>query len=86
MPARNGLDDGIRGDNSGRRDNSGAGPVMLSALAQGIAGSAADPEDALEMCRDLANAENLDTDQYLDLLGLVEGVTGWELPEDGAGY
>lgn len=86
MPARNGLDDGIRGDNSGRSATRGAGPVMLSALAEGIAGSAADPEDALEMCRDLANAENLDTDQYLDLLGLVEGATGWELPEDGAGY
>jgi hypothetical protein len=60
-----------------------AEPVVLSTLADSIAGSALDPEEAVDMCRDLASAENLDADQYVDLVGLVESVTGWELPEEG---
>ncbi|MBC7905756.1 MAG: hypothetical protein H7Y60_03285 [Rhodospirillaceae bacterium] len=60
-----------------------AEPVMLSTLADSIAGSASDPEEAVEMCRDLANAENLDADEYMDLVGLVESATGWDLPEEG---
>lgn len=60
-----------------------AEPVVLSTLADSIAGSAADPDEAVDMCRDLANAENLDAEQYMDLVGLVEGATGWELPEEG---
>ncbi|MBC7950355.1 MAG: hypothetical protein H7Z12_00855 [Rhodospirillaceae bacterium] len=60
-----------------------AEPVMLSTLADSIAGSASDPDEAVDMCRDLANAENLDPEQYMDLVGLVEGATGWDLPEEG---
>lgn len=63
-----------------------AEPVVLSILADSIAGSAADPEEAVDMCRDLANAENLDAEQYMDLVGMVEGATGWELPEEGERY
>lgn len=63
-----------------------AEPVILSTLADSIAGAASDPEEAVEMCRDLANAESLDADQYVDLVGLVEGATGWDLPEEGERY
>lgn len=58
--------------------------LLLPSLADSIAGSAEDPEEALVMCRDLANAENLDEDQYAELIGLVADATGWELPEESA--
>lgn len=57
--------------------------MILASLADGVAGSASDPEEALAMCRDLANAEDLDEDEFLELVAEVEARTGWELPEDG---
>ena len=89
MPGRGAMDDQNYGydDDLARANNAEFGesaqPVILPTLAESIAASAADPEEALEMCRDLANAENLDEDQYLELVHLVEGSTGFELPEEG---
>lgn len=55
--------------------------ILLSSLADDIAASASDASEAASMCRDFANAEDLDEDQYLKLVRLVEDATGWELPE-----
>lgn len=54
--------------------------IILPPLAEGIAASASDPEEALDMCRDIAAAEELDDDQFLELVRLVEDMTDWELP------
>ena len=58
--------------------------LVLASLADSIAGSAEDPEEALALCRDFANAENLDEDQFEELVGLVADATGWDLPEEDA--
>lgn len=62
---------------------SGGTPMILASLADGVAGAATDPEEALSMCRDLANAEDLGEDDFLELVAEVEARTGWELPEEG---
>lgn len=72
-------------DNLSEANNAELGPdgvdLMLPALAEGIASSATDPEEALEMCRDAAQAEDLDDDQLRTLVRLVAEITDWELPE-----
>jgi hypothetical protein len=78
MPANDWIDDD---DDAGF--GGAAAPVILPTLADGIAAAAGDPDEALDMCRDLASAENLDQEQYLELVLLVEGSTGFELPEEG---
>lgn len=60
-----------------------AAPMILSALAEGVAEAAADADEALDMCRDLAAAEGLGEADYLELIDQVESLTGWDLPEDG---
>lgn len=89
MPGRGAMDDqnfgydeNLAGANNAEFGEEGF-PVILTALADSISGTASDPEEALDMCRDLASSENLDEDQYLELVGLVEAQTGWELPEEG---
>jgi hypothetical protein len=52
----------------------------LPSLADAVAGAAADPDEALGLCDDLRNAENLSDDQFDELLALVEARTDWELP------
>jgi len=76
-----GYDD-LAGDNNAEFGEDGE-RVILPTLAESIAASAADADEAVEMCRDLANAEDLDEDQYLELVQLVERGTGFELPEEG---
>lgn len=66
--------------------NDEAVPVVLAALAESIAGSATDAEEALDMCRDFANAEDLDPENYAALVSLVESQTGWDLGEDSDRY
>jgi hypothetical protein len=89
MPGRGTMDDQNYGydDDLAGANNAEFGEdsqkVILPTLADSIAASAADADDAVEMCRDLANAENLDEDQYLELVNLVERTTGFELPEEG---
>lgn len=77
-----GYDDDLAGANNAEFGEAGQ-TVILPTLADSIAAAAADPDEALGMCRDLANAENLDEEQYLELVQLVEGSTGFELPEEG---
>jgi hypothetical protein len=77
-----GYEENLAAANDAQYGEDGAG-LVLSTMADSIAGSAADPEDALEMCRDLANSEDLNEDGYLSLVALVEGATGWELAEEG---
>lgn len=60
--------------------------LLLPSLADSIAGSAEDAEEALALCRDLAAAENLDEDQFEELVGLVADATGWELAADATGW
>lgn len=58
-------------------------PLILRALAEGIALSAADSDEAISMCRDIAAAEELDDGQFEELVALVEGATDWDLPREG---
>jgi hypothetical protein len=60
--------------------------ILLSSLAEDIAGSAEDAEEAALLCRDLANAEDLDASQLARLTRLVEDATGWELPDTGEAF
>jgi hypothetical protein len=76
------YEDNLAGANAAEFSDDGD-DLLLPGLADSVAASAGDPEEALVLCRDLANAEDLDEDQYLRLVALVEGATGWELPEEG---
>ncbi|MCR6629770.1 MAG: hypothetical protein NVV74_06780 [Magnetospirillum sp.] len=77
-----GYEEDLAAANAAEFSEDGA-DMLLPGLADSVVGSAGDPEEALAMCRDLANAEDLDDDQYLALVALVEEATGWELPEEG---
>lgn len=77
-----GYDENLAAANDAEYGEDGA-RLVLATMAESIAGSAADEDEALEMCRDLANSEDLDEEHYLRLVALVEGATGWELPEEG---
>lgn len=89
MPGKGAMDDDAAGydENLAAANNAEFGdsaiPDILPGLAEGVASSAAGPEDALNMCRDLANAEDLDDESYLSLVAQVEARTGWELPAEG---
>ena len=86
------MNDNYRGynDNFAEANESEFGPegvdLELPALAEGIASSANDPEEALELCRDAAQAEDLDEDQFRALVRLVEDMNDWELPGEGDEY
>lgn len=77
-----GYDDNLAAANDAEYGEDGARLVLVT-MAESIASSAADEEEALDMCRDLASSEDLDEEQYLRLVALVEGATGWELAEEG---
>lgn len=78
-------DDDLAGANAAEFSDE-AVPVVLAALAESIAGSATDEEEALDMCRDFANSEDLDPENYAALVALVENQTGWDLGEDSDRY
>lgn len=63
-----------------------ATPGILPGMAEGIAASATGPDDAYDLCRDLANAEDLDEAAFGALVAQVEAQTGWELPRQGEGH
>lgn len=69
-------------DNMASEFSSEGADLLLEALAEDIASSALDAEEAAEMCRDIAKAEDLDETQLESLLGTVAAITGWEMPED----
>lgn len=77
-----GYDEGF-GEANNAEFGAEAVPMILSALAEGVAEAAADAEEALDMCRDLAAAEDLSEADYLELIDQVESLTGWDLPEEG---
>ncbi|HSV29264.1 MAG TPA: hypothetical protein VLL76_06885 [Candidatus Omnitrophota bacterium] len=83
------MNDNFHGynDNLSEANNAELGPdgidLILPALAEGIAASATDADEALELCRDAAQSENLDEEQFLALVRMVEDITDWELPGPG---
>lgn len=77
-----GYDDDLGEANNAEFGGDGA-PMILAALAEGVASAASDAEEALIMCRDLAAAEDLSEADYFELVAQVEARTGWELPEEG---
>lgn len=80
------MDDKFSGYDEGEANNAEFGaedaPVLLAALAEGVAESACDGDEARDMCRDLAAAEDLSEADYLELIDQVEALTGWNLAED----
>lgn len=74
-------------DDPAEANNAEFGPdgddLRLMAFAEGIASSAIDPEDALHMCEDLRNAENLDEEDFAALVRMVGDLNDWELPGPG---
>lgn len=57
--------------------------LILAPMAEGVASSASDADEALALCRDVAAAEELDDDDLGRLIGMVEARTGWDLPREG---
>lgn len=55
--------------------------LRLAAMAEGVASSATDVEDALHLCEDLRNAENLDDEDFEALVGMVGDITDWDLTQ-----
>lgn len=82
------MDDKFSGydENLGEANNAEFGPdavpMVVAAMAEGVAEAASDAEEALAMCRDLAQSEDLSEADYLELIDQVESLTGWELAED----
>lgn len=86
------TNDNYRGynDNYSASEDAGLGPeeaeMILPSLAEDIASSAGDPEEALEMCRDAVLSEDLDDDQFRALVQMVEDLNDWELPGSPEDY